>query len=168
MKVIILVCLLLSGFFQPVWAQETPEESPAEASELTPLSTEKNPWAAAGFSLLVPGAGQMYVEERVWPEILITAGMALAVTAFVIIDQQRAASIKDRTINGQTQRLADAHWDALTLLLQIAVPSLWLWNAGDAFRRAENFEENVTQGLERNSNAYIIEENLVSVTLWQF
>lgn len=162
----------------PVQAQVLPETepspsaSPIEQPEPEPPG-EKNPWLAAGFSILLPGSGQMYVEERIWPEALITAGMALAVIAFVVVDQQRAGSIRERTITGSagqttTQRVADAHWDALTLLLQIAVPSLWLWNAGDAYRRAEKFEENVIRDLERNTNAYIIEENLVSVTLWQF
>lgn len=129
---------------------------------------EKNPWAAAGFSLLLPGSGQMYVEERVWPEILITAGIGLAVAAWVVFDQLRAGSIKERVISGLTVRRADAQWDALTLLMQITVPSLWLWNAGDAFHRAEKFGEKVTGELDSHTNAYIIEENLVSVTLWQF
>lgn len=154
---------------EPEWIPRVGPSPEPDPTPTLPPSDEKNPWLAAGFSLLLPGSGQMYVEERVWPEVLITAGMALAVIAFVVVDQQRAASIKDRPIDGGvTQRLADAHWDALTLLLQIGVPSLWLWNAGDAFSRAERSQENVIPDLERDSNAYIIEENLVSVTLWQF
>lgn len=133
-----------------------------------PQDDEKSPWLAAGFSLLLPGSGQMYVEERVWPEILITAGIGLAVAAWVVFDQLRAGSIKERVISGLTVRRADAQWDALTLLMQITVPSLWLWNAGDAFHRAEKFGEKVTGELDSHTNAYIIEENLVSVTLWQF
>lgn len=177
-----LICLQLIAL--PTGAQIFPEPEPtpsaSPSASPSPLESldpeppaEKNPWLAAGFSLLVPGTGQMYVEERLWPEVLITAGIAVAVIAFVVVDQQRAGSIKERSVtdaSGQiaTRRTADAHWDALTLLLQIAVPSLWLWNAGDAYRRAEMFEENVIRDLERDTNAYIIEENLVSVTLWQF
>lgn len=150
--------------------KKKPATSPGMSEQPhTQLQDEKNPWIAAGFSLLLPGSGQMYAEERIWPEILITAGMALAVVTFIIIDQQRAASIKTRNIEGQGEkRIADAHWDALTLVLQIAVPSLWLWNAGDAYHRVEMFKEKVTGELDSHTNAYIIEENLVSVTLWQF
>lgn len=140
--------------------------APARAAEKD--TGNKNPWMAAGLSLLVPGSGQMYVEEEVWPEILITAGMALALATFFWVDQQRSASIRPREIGSTTQNLADAHWDALTLILQIAVPSLWLWNAGDAYKRAEDSGEKVIPELERFGKAYIIEENLVSVTLWQF
>lgn len=170
----VLLTLLLG--WQLSWsalAQEPlPEPSPSPTLEdelgLAPLPAEKNPWVAAGFSLLLPGSGQMYVEERIWPEVLITVGLAAAVVAYVIIDQQRAASIELRTIQGVERRVAAAHWDALTLIMQIAIPSLWLWNAGDAYRRAEMFEEKVTGELDTRTNAYIIEENLVSVTLWQF
>lgn len=149
-----------------VFAQTPTSESEETISERP--SDEKNPWAAAGFSLIIPGTGQMYVEERAWPEVLITAGMALAVAAWVVVEQQRSGSVRERLINGQSQLAADAHWDALTLICQIAVPALWLWNAGDAYKRAEMFQENVTGDLENQTNTYIIEENLVSVTLWQF
>ncbi|MGV3525655.1 MAG: hypothetical protein ACO1RX_15640 [Candidatus Sericytochromatia bacterium] len=159
-------CCLWSFCTAPVLAQTPSSES--EDSVYSVSNAEKNPWAAAGFSLLLPGSGQMYVEERVWPEVLITAGMALAVTAWVAVEQQRSGSLRQRVINGQSQRAADAHWDALTLICQIAVPALWLWNAGDAYKRAEMFQENVTGDLENQANTYIIEENLVSVTLWQF
>ncbi|MEZ0369569.1 MAG: hypothetical protein ACAI44_10820 [Candidatus Sericytochromatia bacterium] len=169
LKAILGLTLLLQLQLLPVRAQEPePIPTPTAVAIQAPLPSEKNPWMAAGFSLLLPGSGQMYVEERIWPEVLITAGMALAVLAFVLVDQQRAGSIKERVVNGQTRRLADAHWEALTLVLQIAVPSLWLWNAGDAFHRAEMFEEKVIPDLDTPTNPYIIEENLVSVTLWQF
>lgn len=184
MKRLFALLLCLQLLMLPAGAQIFPEPEPSPSASPSPSPSpfesldpeppaEKNPWVAAGFSLLLPGSGQMYVEERIWPEALITAGIALAVLAFVVVDQQRAGSIRERTVtdaSGQivSRRTADAHWDALTLLFQIAVPSLWLWNAGDAYRRAEKFEENVIRDLERDTNAYIIEENLVSVTLWQF
>lgn len=165
MKYLLFLCLLINMTSFPVMANES---EPDEIKVETIQTVEKNPWLASGFSLVLPGTGQMYVEERIWPEILITAGMLVALSGFVIIDQQRTASIKERVINNVPQKLADVHWDVLMLVFQIAIPSLWLWNTGDAFARAENFEENVTQELKRISNAYIIEENLLSVTLWQF
>lgn len=179
MLFLLLFQLVFGGL--PAWAEASPDDftvsqilapspEPTESPTETPprQTDEKNPWLAAGFSLLVPGTGQMYVEERIWPEILIPIGLALAIGAFVAVDQLRAGSIKERTISGVSVMRADAQWDALTLLLQIAVPSLWLWNAGDAFHRAEMIEEKVTGELDSRANAYIIEENLVSVTLWQF
>ena len=168
MKYLLFLCLLVNFLHFPVLAQDNPVDEIQADQIQTPASSEKNPWLAAGFSLILPGTGQMYVEERIWPEVLITAGMLVALSGFVIVDQQRTASIKERTINNTPQRLADVHWDVLMLVFQIAIPSLWLWNTGDAFSRAENFEEKVTQELKRISNAYIIEENLLSVTLWQF
>lgn len=129
----------------------------------------KDPWTAAGLSLVLPGSGQMYVNEQIWPEILITAGIASSVLLFFVVDQQRATSIRPRNVGSQTQNLADAHWDALTLILQIGVPSLWLWNAGDAYRQAESLgSEEVISELNASSKSYIMKKNLVSVTLWQF
>jgi len=142
--------------------------SPVSAQTDTPSDDEKNPWTAAGFSLLLPGSGQMYANESIWPEALITVGIAAAVGLFIFFNQQRADSISERTINGQTRQAPDAHWDALTLAFQIAVPSLWLWNAGDAYRQAEKHNEKVIKDLDSEPNAYIMKENLVSVTLWQF
>ena len=162
--------LLLSfGLALAQEAEPVPVPSPSPSATEPAPPADKNPWLAAGFSLLLPGSGQIYVEERFWPETLITLGMAAAVLTFVIVDQQRAASIQLRRVEGQGERrLAAAHWDALTLLLQIAIPSLWLWNAGDAYQRAEKFDEKVMRELDSQANPYIIEENLVSVTLWQF
>jgi len=165
----ILLTLLLFCW-QPVcaYAQTSPPSEPLESQTYRSGQDNKNPWIAAGMSLALPGSGQMYVNEQIWPEILITAGIAAAVLVFFVVDQQRAASIQPRSIGSQTQNLADAHWDAMTLILQIAVPSLWLWNAGDAYRQAELQSEKVMPELNSGSNAYIIKENLVSVTLWQF
>lgn len=165
-KILLIGCLLLSSSL-PGWCQTGPAE-PAPAEIETNNPDQKNPWVAAGFSVL-PGAGQMYVHERIWPDVLITIGVLSALGLFLFFDQQRSGSISERTINpGQTQRLPDAHWDALTLAFQIAVPSLWLWNMGDAYRQAEIENEKVIRELDSNSNAYIMKENLVSVTLWQF
>ena len=154
----IVCCLLGSGPLFPARAETARTEQKA---------TEKNAWMAAGLSLLVPGSGQMYVEERVWPEALITAGMLLGCAVFWAVDQQRAGSVRERVVRGETLQLADAHWDALTLALQIAIPALWLWNSGDAWRRAESLQK-VTHPLDPAENAYIMKGRLVSVTLWQF
>ncbi len=141
---------------------------PVTAQTENSSDDDKNPWAAAGFSLVLPGSGQMYANESIWPEALITLGMAAAVGLFIFFNQQRADSISERMINGQTRQAPDAHWDALTLAFQIAVPSLWLWNAGDAYRQTEKHNEKVIKDLDFEPNAYIMKENLVSVTLWQF
>ena len=141
---------------------------PVQAQSEIQSDGEKNPWAAAGFSLLLPGSGQMYANESIWPEALITVGIAATLGLFIFFNQQRAGSISERTINGQTRQAPDAHWDALTLAFQIAVPSLWLWNAGDAYRQTEKHNEKVIKDLDFEQNAYIMKENLVSVTLWQF
>lgn len=124
---------------------------------------------AAGLSLIVPGAGQMYVNESVWPESLITLTAIASIATFFWVNQQRADSIRPREVNGGlTKDLADAHWEALLLILQIAIPSFWLWNTGDAFKNAEKHNQKVIRNLNSLSKAYIIEENLFSVTLWQF
>jgi len=153
---IILFCFLLNLLSSPALAQDLEQ------------SKEKNPWLAAGMSMVLPGSGQIYVEENFWPEILISLGVISTAALFFIIDHQRDLSIQPREIGSQTENRADAHLDAMTLILQIAAPSLWLWNAGDAYKRAESSNEKVIRELERFGKAYIIEENLVSVTLWQF
>ncbi len=150
-------------------AQTDPSTSAPENYAVSPEDEDKNRWAAAGLSLLVPGAGQMYVNESIWPEALITLTAAGSLLLFVWVDQQRAGSIRPREVNGGiTKDLADAHWEAILLLLQIAIPSFWLWNTGDAFKNAEKHNQNVIRNLNSLSKAYIIEENLFSVTLWQF
>lgn len=111
----------------------------------------------------------MYVNESFWPEAFITLTAAAGLTAFFIVDQQRANSIRPREVNGGlTKDLADAHWEAILLILQIAIPSFWLWNTGDAFKNAEKHNKKVIRNLNSLTKAYIIEENLFSVTLWQF
>jgi hypothetical protein len=161
-----LVWCLLFAMLAPVGLAEKLEQQEIVAQEQD--RGEKSPWLAFAFSLVVPGTGQMYVEERIWPEALITVGLALGIVAFFVVDQQRAGSIKDRTINGSTQRLPDAQWDALTLALQIALPGLWIWNFGDAWRRADSHNQKVINTLDPAENAYIMKGSLVTVTLWQF
>ncbi len=156
----IICCLLASGAPFSANAQ-TP------APRMEQKAAEKQAWLAAALSLLMPGSGQMYVEERIWPEALITAGLLLGCAVFWGVDQQRAGSVRERVVRGESLRLADAHWDALTLALQIAIPALWLWNSGDAWRRAESLQK-VTNPLDPAENAYIMKGRLVSVTLWQF
>lgn len=156
LKLVILLCFFLTTLSQASLAKEKNEND------------EKNPWLAAGMSLILPGSGQIYVEENFWPEILISVGVLSTAALFFFVDHQRAQSIRPREIGSQTEKTADAYLDALTLILQIAAPSLWLWNAGDAYNRAESSNEKVIRELERFGKAYIIEENLVSVTLWQF
>ena len=130
-----LVWCLLFATLTPVSLAEETLKSPNQGLE-EPSEEEKSPWLAFAFSLAVPGTGQMYVEERVWPEVLITAGLALGVVVFFLVDQQRTASLKYRTVtlNGvpTTERLPDAHWEAFTLALQLALPGLWIWNFGDS------------------------------------
>jgi hypothetical protein len=148
---------------------QTTTPTTEEAYNIDSRDEDKNRFGAAGLSLLLPGAGQMYVNESIWPEALITLTAVAGIAAFFIVDQQRANSIRPREINGgQTKDLADAQWEAILLLLQIAIPSFWLWNAGDAFKNAEKHNKNVIRNLTSLSKAYIIEENLFSVTLWQF
>lgn len=159
-----LVWCLLSISLSPAGFAESPAASLPQNEQL-----EKNPWFAFAFSLAIPGTGQMYVEERIWPEALITAGLSLGLAAYLLIDQQRSASIQERVVRGgAVQRLPDAHWDALTLAMQIALPALWIWNFGDAWRRAETYNRKVTKPLDPAKNAYIMKGSLVSVTLWQF
>lgn len=157
MKRLLLICILfLHVTLQPAALAQSEQAG------------EKNPWAAAGASLLVPGSGQMYVKERVWPEIWISAGVIGSLIGLFVIDYFRRDSVSIRNIDGQNTQLADAYLEAFMLIFQIGVPSLWLWNAGDAYRQAELHNEKVTGDLNSPANAYIIEENLVSVTLWQF
>lgn len=151
----------------PVWAQDIYQlQLPDSATEADLNSGEKQPWLAAGMSLLVPGTGQMYVQENVWPGLLITGGMAVGVGAFFFVDAQRAASIKTRTVRNQEMRLADAHWEALLLILQIALPSIWLWNFGDAYRQAETHNRQLL-GPDPTETS-ILKESALSITLWQF
>ncbi|PIQ26811.1 hypothetical protein COW36_00320 [bacterium (Candidatus Blackallbacteria) CG17_big_fil_post_rev_8_21_14_2_50_48_46] len=161
---IMMTILVPSGFAESTKTEETLSVQTDETEAL-----EKSPWLAFAFSLALPGSGQMYVEERIWPEVLITVGLALGVAAYFWVDQQRASSIQDRVVrDGSTQRLPEAHWEALTLALQIALPGLWIWNFGDAWRRAEAYNQKVTNTLDPAENAYIMKGSLVSVTLWQF
>lgn len=159
-----LVWLLLNISLSPVGLAESPVMRVAANEQ-----QEKNPWFAFAFSLVVPGTGQMYVEERIWPEAMITAGLYLGLAAYLLVDQQRSLSIQERVIRGGiVQKLPDAHWDALTLAMQIALPALWIWNFGDAWRRAETYNQKVTKPLDPTENAYIMKESLISVRLWQF
>lgn len=158
MKRYFVIILLLLALLQPQVLAQTASELP----------NEKNPWLAAGISLIAPGGGQMYVNEQVWPEILWTGLVLGAAVAWYLIAQWRDSSVMERITSEGPQNLADARLDAFTLIFQIGVPSLWLWNAGDAYRQAESSNEKVTGTLDSQANAYIIEENLVSVTLWQF
>lgn len=147
----------------------SPGSSSNEEYTLEADEEDKSPFAAAGLSLLVPGLGQMYVNESIWPESLITLGAAASIATFLVVDQQRQNSIRMREVSGgQTKELADAQWEAILLILRIAIPSLWLWNTGDAFQQAQKHNLNVIRNLNSLSKAYIIEENLFSVTLWQF
>lgn len=131
------------------------------------VSPEKSPWLAAGLSLLAPGMGQVYVEESWWPGVPILGGMVVGVAAYLWADQQRAQSIQTRTVRGQEMRLADAGWDTAVLMLQIALPSLWIWNFADAYRRTEIYNEKVTDDLDGDPENAIMKGRFLSVT-WKF
>lgn len=166
------VCLLLvTGLWgqigRPVHAQPIVEYRVNAATLEQETSPEKNPWLAAGLSLVAPGMGQVYVEESWWPGVPILGGLLIGAVTYFWADHQRDASIRVRNIRGQDMRLADAGWDMLVLILQIALPSLWIWNFADAYRRAEIYNQKVTDDLEGRAESAIIKGRFLLVT-WKF
>lgn len=152
------IALLISSLIQcPLWAAEE-EQRP----------DEKNPWAAGFFSMLIPGAGQIYVEEEFWPHVLVTVGFIALAGAYIVIKDQRDASLKIREVNNIEQNLPDAHLEALLVASQIALPSYWIWNFGDAYRKAEEYNKKVINNLNPTQKSDIMNERLVSITLWRF
>ena len=154
--------LVQAAELSPSWKIDVAKEEEEEKSP------EKNPWLAFSLSLVAPGMGQVYVTEKWWPGVPILVGMALGVVGLVLVQQQRDASLSERDIRGQKQRLPDAGWETLLLTLQIALPSLWIWNFADAYQRAEKYNEKVMNNIDPTRDKTIIKGRFLSITLWQF
>lgn len=137
-------CLIFHSFVLDAHAQIDKEEETLQ---------EKNPWLAFGMSFIVPGAGQIYVDEDWWPGAIILVGITVGIVSFIFVDQARIASLHEginpdgttkKNPDGTVLMVTDARLEMLTLILQIGLPSLWIWNFGDAFKRAEEYNKKVT------------------------
>ena len=143
-------------FFQPLGFMVLAQNQQNKEGSLSDLEQEddleeKNALLAFSMSLLVPGAGQIYVEENWWPGAIILTGLTLGIVGFIFIDQARQASLKpsSKTTGTENNMVTDARLELVTLVLQIGLPSLWIWNFADAFKRAEDCNKKVTGGIKR-------------------
>lgn len=114
-----LALVLVGG--QPALADA--DEAEAQLAARTP-----SPWIAALLSTLVPGLGQFYAGERQRALIILGGGLAL-LTGTVLMNQAAAPPAA-----GTTATQPRAPLDAATLVMNMALPTYWAWNIGDAVR----------------------------------
>jgi hypothetical protein len=100
-------------------------ESDAEAKL---AARQPNPWVAGILSAVVPGLGQFYAGERQRALVILGGGLAL-LTGNLVMAQVAAPQPA-----GATPTKPRAPLDALTFVLNMALPTYWAWNIGDAVR----------------------------------
>lgn len=85
-------------------------------------ATTKNPWVAALFSLVVPGAGQLYVGARTAALSIFATAIILAFLVWFTLEHFRVGQVEIAGIE--------------TTWLWIVYLAFLLWNVWDAFQRA--------------------------------
>jgi hypothetical protein len=101
------------------------DEADAEAKLAARLP---NPWVAGMLSLLMPGLGQFYAGERERALLIVGGGVALLTGTLVM------AQVAAPEPAGAAPTKPRAPLDAAAFVLNMALPTYWAWNIGDAVR----------------------------------
>ncbi len=101
------------------------DEADAEAKLAARLPS---PWVAGMLSLLMPGLGQFYAGERQRALIIVGGGVALLTGTLVM------AQVAAPEPAGATPTKPRAPLDAVAFVFNMALPTYWAWNIGDAVR----------------------------------
>jgi hypothetical protein len=97
---------------------------------------QPNPWIAGALSLVLPGLGQFYAGERERALVILGGGVAL-LTGVLVMGQVAGPS----PAAGTTPDKPRAPLDAAAFVLNMALPTYWAWNIGDAVRLCQSASE---------------------------
>jgi hypothetical protein len=119
---------LTAAFLALVLVCGVPARAEGPDAEERLAARQPNPWIAAALSLVLPGLGQFYAGERERALLILGGGLAL-LTGNIVMGQLAPAQAA-----GTTPDKPRAPLDAAAFVLNMALPTYWAWNVGDAVR----------------------------------